>query len=50
VNKKLKQAGGEGGVIILDRNGNFATPFNSEGMYRGWIGTDGVPHVLIYKD
>jgi len=50
VNKKLKQAGGEGGVIILDRNGNFATPFNSEGMYRGWIGTDGIPHVLIYKD
>jgi beta-aspartyl-peptidase (threonine type) len=50
VNKKLKQVGGEGGVIILDRNGNFATPFNSEGMYRGWIGTDGIPHVLIYKD
>jgi hypothetical protein len=21
-----------------------------EGMYRGWIGPDGVPHVLIYKD
>lgn len=41
---------GEGGVIILDRKGNFATPFNSEGMYRGHIGADGVPHVLIYKD
>jgi len=50
VNKKLKQAGGEGGVIVLDRNGNFATPFNSEGMYRGWIGADGIPHVLISKD
>ena len=50
VNKKLKAVGGEGGVIALDSKGNFATPFNSEGMYRGWIGPDGVPHVSIYKD
>jgi beta-aspartyl-peptidase (threonine type) len=49
VNKKLVEAKGEGGVIALDRNGNFATPFNSEGMYRGWIAADGVPHVEIYK-
>ena len=47
--KKLPKEG-EGGVIALDRNGNFAFVFNSEGMYRGWIGPDGVPHVLIYKD
>ena len=47
--KKLPPEG-EGGVIALDRKGNFAMPFNSEGMYRGWIGPDGVPHVLIYKD
>ena len=39
----------DGGVIALDRNGNFAMSFNSEGMYRGWIGADAVPHVLIYK-
>ncbi|MGZ8869042.1 MAG: isoaspartyl peptidase/L-asparaginase family protein, partial [Thermoanaerobaculia bacterium] len=38
INKKLKAVGGEGGVIALDAKGNFATPFNSEGMYRGWIG------------
>jgi L-asparaginase / beta-aspartyl-peptidase len=25
-------------------------PFNTEGMYRGWIGADAVPHVLIYKE
>jgi L-asparaginase / beta-aspartyl-peptidase len=50
INKKLKAVGGEGGVIALDAKGNFAMPFNSEGMYRGWIGSDGVPHVLIYKD
>jgi len=50
IHKKLEPVKGEGGVIILDTKGNFATPFNSEGMYRGWIGGDGVPHVEIYKD
>ena len=50
IHKKLAPVKGEGGVIILDRQGNFAMPFNSEGMYRGNIGTDGVPHVAIYKD
>lgn len=50
VNKKLKAAGGAGGVIALDASGNFATPFNTEGMYRGWIGRDGVTHVEIYKE
>jgi beta-aspartyl-peptidase (threonine type) len=42
--------GGEGGVIAMDRDGNIAMPFNSQGMYRGTIGEDGVPHVMIYKD
>ena len=50
IQKKLKAVGGEGGVIIIDAKGNFAMPFNSEGMYRGWIGADGVPHTAIYKD
>ena len=50
INKKLKPVGGEGGVIVLDTKGNFATTFNSEGMYRGWIGSDGVVHTAIYGD
>ena len=49
IHKKLAPVKGEGGVIILDPQGNFAMPFNSEGMYRGWIGGDGVAHVEIYK-
>ena len=48
--ENLKPVMGDGGCIILDRRGNFSAPFNTEGMYRGWIGEDGVPHVLIYKD
>lgn len=50
IHKKLEPVKGEGGVIVLDPKGNFAMTFNSEGMYRGWIGADGVPHVEIYKD
>ena len=50
IHKKLAPVKGEGGVIVLDAKGNFAMPFNSEGMYRGWIGADGVPQVRIYKD
>jgi beta-aspartyl-peptidase (threonine type) len=50
IHKKLEPVKGEGGVIILDAKGNYAMPFNSEGMYRGWIAADGEPHVLIYKE
>lgn len=31
---ELKDVGGEGGIIAVDRLGNVAMPFNSEGMYR----------------
>lgn len=49
VQKTLKGAGGEGGLIALDRKGNFALSFNTPGMYRGYITEDGKPHVLIFK-
>jgi L-asparaginase / beta-aspartyl-peptidase len=47
---KVKRIGGTGGVIVLDREGNFAAPFNTAGMYRGHIGPDGKAVVEIYKD
>ena len=40
---------GKGTVIALDRSGQFALPFNTEGMYRGWIRAGGEPHIEIYK-
>jgi len=49
IHRQLDPVKGDGGAIILDRKGNYAMPFNTEGMYRGWIADDGVPHVLIYK-
>lgn len=50
VMKKLVERGGEGGVIAVDRAGNIAMPFNSEGMYRGYIKSGGKSEILIYKD
>ena len=48
--KELVAQHGEGGVIAMDRKGNIATPFNSAGMYRGWVRSDGKITVKIYKD
>ena len=48
--EKVGKLGGTGGLIALDGRGNFSMPFNTSGMYRGWIGPDGRPQVLIYKD
>ncbi len=48
--EKVAKIGGTGGLICIDRHGNFAMPFNTSGMYRGWIGPDAEPHVLIYRD
>ena len=39
--------GGDGGVIALDAKGRFATPFNTEGMFRAWIDADGKRHVAM---
>ena len=48
INGEIPKAGGDGGAIALASDGSFAFPFNTEGMYRGWIGADGEPHVAIY--
>ena len=50
INRDIPKAGGDGGAIALGADGTIAFPFNTEGMYRGWIGADGVPHVAIYKE
>lgn len=41
---------GRGGVIAVDRAGHIATPFNTEGMYRGWVDPAGRMTVRIYRD
>ncbi|MFC7301998.1 isoaspartyl peptidase/L-asparaginase family protein [Cognatiluteimonas weifangensis] len=50
VNRIVPAAGGDGGVIALDVEGNIAMPFNTAGMYRAWIGPDGRRGVAIFRD
>lgn len=47
--EKVGKLGGGGGVIALDRAGNFSLPFNTSGMYRGYIDREGRPVTEIYK-
>jgi beta-aspartyl-peptidase (threonine type) len=44
-----KKLGGTGGLIALDRKGNFAMPFNTSGMYRGTVDAAGKISVEIYR-
>ena len=46
----IPKLGGDGGVIALDADGNFAMPFNTEGMYRGWIDKNGKIHIAIFAE
>jgi beta-aspartyl-peptidase (threonine type) len=48
--EKLVKAGGEGGVIAVDRKGNIAMPFNSTGMFRAYKTADGKTQTLIFKE
>ncbi|HLM03253.1 MAG TPA: isoaspartyl peptidase/L-asparaginase, partial [Pyrinomonadaceae bacterium] len=45
----LTEIGGEGGLIAVDSQGNVALPFNSEGMYRGFVTAEGEIVTEIYK-
>lgn len=47
--RELPAAGAEGGVIALDAAGRYALQFNTEGMYRGYVGPDGTIVVELYR-
>lgn len=47
---ELTERGGEGGWIALTPAGDAAAPFNSPGMYRGWIDAEGRVTVRIWRD
>jgi len=48
IKQKLQKLGGDGGVIAIDKFGNIGISFNSEGMYRAYINSEGKPVVEIY--
>ena len=50
INKDIPKLGGDGGAIALGADGSMAMPFNTDGMFRAWVGADGIAHVAIYSD
>ncbi len=48
IKQKLQRSGGDGGVIAVDKFGNIGMSFNSEGMYRAYINSEGKAVVEIY--
>lgn len=45
----VKQLGGTGGLIAIDKNGEIALPFNTNGMYRGYVDPKGKLVIEIYR-
>jgi L-asparaginase / beta-aspartyl-peptidase len=45
----VKQLGGTGGLIAIDKNGDIALPFNTNGMYRGYVDPEGKFVIEIYR-
>ena len=50
VNVVVPGLGGDGGAIALDVDGNIAMPFNTSGMYRGWINPDGSRGTAVFRE
>ncbi len=48
IQEKLKSAGGEGGVICLDRTGSYTAEFNTRGMLRAYANSEGDRFVKIF--
>ncbi len=47
--KKLPALGGDGGLIAVDKDGNFVMSFDTEGMFRGYVKSNGESKIEIYK-
>ena len=50
IHKRILEIGGDGGLIAVDTQGNIAMPFNTEGMYRAMMNSEGQELIAIYKD
>ena len=48
IHGKLKEIGGDGGVIVVDSNGALSLEFNTEGMFRAARDSGGRREIAIY--
>ena len=46
---QIGKLGGEGGMILLDKNGNVSWDFNSDGMFRGYKKSNGENVVEMFE-
>ncbi|MCK5461933.1 MAG: isoaspartyl peptidase/L-asparaginase, partial [Bacteroidales bacterium] len=49
IQEKLKKAGGKGGVICVDKQGNIAMEFNTSGMLRAYATANGEKVVKVFE-
>jgi len=49
INDKLKKQNATGGVICVDKNGNVSMPFNTKGMFRAFVKSNGETAVLMFQ-
>ncbi|THH40719.1 isoaspartyl peptidase/L-asparaginase family protein [Neolewinella litorea] len=50
IHNTLVEKGGTGGLIALDAQGNVAMPFNTPGMYRGYLKAGGEREIKFYEE
>ncbi len=50
IQKRIVALNGDGGLIAVDAKANITMPFNTEGMYRACITSEGEKTISIYKE
>ena len=50
IQNKIPALGGDGGIVSIDKDGNVAMEFNTAGMYRAHMNSEGELIIGIYKD
>lgn len=48
--KKLTKLGGDGGIVAIDKKGNIAMPFNTQGMFRGYKLNNEPTVIKLFKE
>ena len=50
IQKKLPALGGDGGIIAIDSKGNTAIEFNTSGMFRATMNTEGDLEIGMFEE
>lgn len=50
IQEKVPALGGDGGIVAIDKDGNVAMEFNTAGMYRATMNSEGELIIKIYKE